>query len=186
MSEFTGQFGSGGDDLEPEREAIGPEPDVAGSRWFRRHFAGSVSIVTTVSHDTFRAATVTSASVVSLQPLLLLVSLEEDSQMVGWLEESGFFALNLLPWREQYLADQFAGFTPRAHPMFEGISHTTGETGAPLLSGSVGWADCRVTQQLHTGDHKTFIGKALQLGVGWGDRDDPLLYFMSRYRRLKP
>lgn len=160
--------------------------DDRGVRWFRRHFAAATAVVTTEAQGAFRGATVTSALIASLTPLHLLVSIDLESQMNTWLEESGFFALNILPWQEQFLADQFAGFTPRAHPQFNGIDHSIATTGAPVLVRSIAWADCRILQTLESGDHQLFIGKAEQLGGGSGDATDPLLHFVNRYRRLIP
>ena len=158
--------------------------DARGARWLRRHLAGGVTAVTTVAGGQFRAATVTACMVASIEPLQLLVSLDLESQMAEWIGASRYFAVSILPWREQFLADQFAGFTPRASPSFQGIDHFVATTGAPVLSRSIAWADCSLVQTLETGDHTLFVGQALEVGQGSGREDDPLIFYLSRYRRF--
>jgi flavin reductase (DIM6/NTAB) family NADH-FMN oxidoreductase RutF len=121
---------------------------------------------------------------VSLDPVLFLASLSLDSQMDGWLRASGAFALNILPWREQFLADQFAGQAPLAAVTFAGVEHTTSETGAPILLASIAWADCRIVDAFVTGDHRCFVGEAVAMGEGKGDAAQPLVRYSNRYRSL--
>lgn len=160
------------------------QPDTTGARWLRRHLAGGVGVLTTIVEDGYRGATITSCTFISAEPLLLLVALEFESQMLEWIEKSGCFAISMLPWREQFLADQFAGFTPRASPAFSGIDHRPGETGCPILGASTAWVDCRLHDSIETGDHRCLIGRAVALGRGSGDAENPLVYYRNRYRRL--
>jgi flavin reductase (DIM6/NTAB) family NADH-FMN oxidoreductase RutF len=119
-----------------------------------------------------------------MEPPQFLVSIELDSQMDGWLLEAALFTLNILPWGQQFFADQFAGFTPLASPTFRGIDHFFSVTGAPILRESIAWADCRIVSHLQTGDHRCFVGEAVAIGRGGGDERDPLLYYLSGYHRL--
>lgn len=177
----------------PERRKSNPlsvelhdlRPDAQGARWLRRHLPTGVTVLTTVIEGRYRGATVGSATMVSTEPLQMLVSIEQHNQMADWLAQSGYFALNMLPRSAQFLADQFAGFAPRASPRFEGILHREAESGAPILSESIVWVDCRIINSFPTGDHHCFIAEAISLGVGTGDLDDPLLYYLNRYRRFR-
>jgi flavin reductase (DIM6/NTAB) family NADH-FMN oxidoreductase RutF len=147
--------------------------------------AGGVAVITTVHGKFFRGTTVSACIPASIEPLQMLVSIEEDSQMAEWIRSSGVFAFNLLPWSEQFLADQFAGFTPVASGTFQGIRHFIGSTGAPILDGCIAWVECRVASSLQTGDHICFVGEAVAVGGGKGAADDPLVYFFNRYHRLR-
>jgi flavin reductase (DIM6/NTAB) family NADH-FMN oxidoreductase RutF len=158
--------------------------DARAARWIRRHMAGGVTVITTVHGQLFRGATVSACITASTDPFQLLVSIEEDSQMEEWIQSSGVFASHILPWTEQFLADQFAGFTPLASGTFQRIPHFIGLTGAPILEGCIAWVDCRVVSSFRTGDHTCFVGEAVRAGSGNGQADDPLVYFFNRYRRL--
>src|SRR5207302_4542903 len=129
-----------------------------------RHMAGGVTVITTVHGALYRGATVSACITASIDPFQLLISIEEDSQMEEWIQSSGVFASNVLPWSEQFLADQFAGYTPLASSKFERISHFVGPSGAPILEGSIAWADCRVESSFHTGDHVCFVGQVEGVG----------------------
>lgn len=184
MSEIFGRLGGSRDE-----EAAG-EPEILrsdsmGARWLRRHLAGGVVALTTTVDGAYRAATVSACLLTSLDPIQFLVSIELDSQMDLWLQRSRFFGLSILPWEQQFFADQFAGLTPLASPQFRGIDHFIASTGAPLLQRCIGWADCRIVATLETGDHRCFVGQAVEVGRGEGVADDPLIYFLNRYRRLR-
>lgn len=184
MGEIYGRLSGGAgpdDDVENDQEL---QADARGARWLRRHVSAPVAVITTRVASGFRGATVNAWMIASVDPPLLAVSIELDSQMDGWLQESGTFVLNLLPWSQQFLADQFAGFAPLASPTLRGIDHVLGETGAPALEAAIAWADCVVAGSVVIGDHRLFTGAIRVLGRGRGQEDDPLLYFLNRYRRL--
>lgn len=184
MSDIFGRIGGPRDERAQQRSTPQLHPDAGGGRWLRRHTAGAVVALTTVHDGKFRAATVNACIVASIVPLQVLVSLESESQMLEWVRSSGFFAISLLSWQQQLLADRFAGMAPLAPTTFSGIDHVASVTGAPLLTGSIGWADCRVLQEIETGDHVCFIAEVLALDQGSGEREDPLVYYLNRYRRL--
>jgi flavin reductase (DIM6/NTAB) family NADH-FMN oxidoreductase RutF len=178
------QSDSANDPLHTDGASAGPEVDARTARWIRRHMAGGVTVVTTVHGALYRGTTVSACITASIDPFQLLISIEEESQMEEWIRSSGVFAANLLPWSEQFLADQFAGYTPLASGTFQRIPHFIGSTGAPILEGSIAWVDCQVDSSFHTGDHVCFVGTAVGADSGKGRADDPLIYFFNRYRRL--
>lgn len=185
LSEIVGRVGGPRPEDEAElADGDTLQADARGGRWLRRNRAGGVAALTTVVEGRYRAATVTGWTVVSTEPPQILVALELDGQMEGWLRESGVFGISILGWRQQLLADRFSGFAPLASPRFAGIDHFVAVTGSPLLSDCVAWADCRIVGDIETGDHRCFIGQVVDLGRG-GDEDDPLIYFFNRYRRLR-
>lgn len=173
------------DPLQTDGVFNGSGIDASTARWIRRHMAGGVSVVTTVHGELFRGATVSACITASIDPFQLLVSIEEGSQMEEWIQSSGVFASNVLPWTEQFLADQFAGFTPLASGTFQRIPHFIASSGAPILEGCIAWVDCRVVSSMRTGDHTCFVGAAVGAGSGNGQADDPLVYFFNRYHRLR-
>lgn len=183
MSDIFGRDGQRPEMMNPEPS--GPlDLDSRGSRWLRRRLAGSVVALTCATPGGYRAATISACVAVSVEPLQFLVSIERDSQMEAWLDASGAFGVSYLTWTQQLLADRFAGFAPLAHASFRDIPHFTAVTGAPLIEGCIGWADCTVAASLETGDHRCFVGQAVAIGRGAGEAEDPLVYYLNRYHRL--
>lgn len=166
-----------------QMQSVIPDADVA--RWLRRHHPGPVTVVTTVSDEGFFGVTASSFSFVSLEPLLVFVALGVESQTGERIRESGVFGVSLLTYLQQFLSDRFAGRAPLVDRRFEGVPYVTAATGSPLLSESIAWLDCRLTGHYPGGDHIVYIGEAVSVAEGSGDSEDPLIYFNSRYRRLR-
>lgn len=184
VSEITGNLGGPRPDdatSAPVPSGVGPET----GRWLRRHLAGGVVAVTTVTDRGFRATTVSAALVASIEPLQALISMERDSQMEEWLLESRSFAVSILPWRQKLLADQFAGLAPLASSTFAGIDFFTASTGCPIIRAAIGWMDCALVTDVVTGDHRLLVGDVLAAGEGALSEAEPLIYYRNRYLRVE-
>ena len=144
-------------------------------------FAAGVTVVTTTSSLGMRGITASSFSFVSLVPPLVLVCILEDSSFVPTIEESGAFAVNVLPEDDEFLSDRFANRAPLVTAAFGGVPHRTAITGSPVLRAAIGWFDCRLFASYAGGDHRIFVGEVLDCGESDGE---PLLYYRSRYARL--
>jgi flavin reductase (DIM6/NTAB) family NADH-FMN oxidoreductase RutF len=150
-----------------------------------RRFAAGVTVVTATSDEGYQGITVSAFSLVSLTPPLVLVCINEFSQLLDAIHSSGAFAATILSSRQELLAERFAGRAPRPDSNFSEIAHRTLLTGAPVFDGGLAWLDCRLQQVIPAGDHTIFLGTVVAAGVSEG-QDDPLIYFGSQYRRLAP
>jgi flavin reductase (DIM6/NTAB) family NADH-FMN oxidoreductase RutF len=147
---------------------------------FRRvmgSFASGVTVVTVKVNDAeptgFTANAVTS---LSIEPRMLLVCVNEQSSTLALIEEAGSFVVNILSARQQETAQQFA---TRRDNRFEGVRWRPGqETGAPVLDGSLAYAECRLHGTAKGGDHVILMGEIL---AGDANEAEPLLYFRGRY-----
>jgi flavin reductase (DIM6/NTAB) family NADH-FMN oxidoreductase RutF len=175
----------------PERQIEGLEAaDEAGidsdALWSAaRRFAAGVTVVTATGDEGYLGITVSAYSLASLAPPLVLVCINEFSQLLDAIQASGAFAATILSSRQELIAERFAGRAPRPASDFGDIPHRTLLTGAPVLEGGLAWLDCRLQQTIPTGDHMIFLGTVVAAGVAEG-LDDPLVYFGSQYRRLAP
>lgn len=124
-----------------------------------------------------RGMTATAVCSVSLDPPLVMACMSRASTTHAAVEESGVFALNILPEVAQALAGRFAS---PGLGKFEGVETRAGTTGAPLLALAIAHCDCRVEQSVDAGDHTIFIGRAVSADAGPQDAD-PLVYFRGRY-----
>lgn len=144
-------------------------------------FASGVTVVTTKHGDTPIGITASSFTSLSLNPPLVLVSLDKKLFTHNVIAESGFFAVNVLSARQLEIGMRFAGMRPEVKDRFAGLDIHTSETGAPLLPDSLAWVDCKVWNMYDGGDHTIFVGEVKDLSVS--DVDMPLLYHNRLWRR---
>jgi len=135
--------------------------------FFRRvmgQFATGVTIVTTRSQKGITGLTVNSFTSVSLNPLLILVSIDLRSQSLSFLREGGIFAINILTQEQEALARCFASSSEERYTYFCHARHHIAATGAPILDGTLAFIDARVTAEYPGGDHALFLGQVEAMG----------------------
>ena len=147
-------------------------------------FATGVTVVTTMSGGRPFGLTVSSFCSVSLEPRLVLVSIDQAALSRPHVADSGVFAVNILSSQQQFLADRFAGRGPLVDGKFDGVPYRTVTTGSPILEGALGWVDCRVVDRVPAGDHVLFIGEVVETGID--ESAEPLVYFHRRFTHLAP
>lgn len=134
--------------------------------------AGAVSVLATRDGDGYRGLTLTSLTSVSLEPPLVLVSLDRLAQTRDLVLESGGFSVSVLSRAHDFLADRFSGRAPVVDRSWREVSHFLTPGGLPVLEGSLAWFECRVAQVHEAGDHDLVVGAVEACGTGPGD---PLL-----------
>ncbi|MGE3272500.1 MAG: flavin reductase family protein [Chloroflexota bacterium] len=143
-------------------------------------FASSVTVITCKGSDgSLRGLTATAFSSVSLEPRLCLVGVDNRSESVGIIKETGHFVVNILAHDQEEISRRFASKIP---DKYEGVEYRLGpETGAPILEGVLAWIECKLYSAVDGGDHTVFIGEILD---GTANEGTPLLYFRGQYRHL--
>ena len=147
-------------------------------------FSAGVTVVTTYYSEGLHGLTLNAFMVVSLDPPLLLISIDSLTRSTEYIGASSAFAVSLLNDRQEFLSERFAGRAPLVNQRFDGVPHHIEVTGAPVIEGSLGWFDCRVEQTFTAGDHTLFIGRVVALGEG--PIENALAYFHRRYHSLEP
>jgi flavin reductase (DIM6/NTAB) family NADH-FMN oxidoreductase RutF len=152
------------------------------SRLFRRtcaQFATGITVVTvTDSEGQPHGLTVNSFSSISLNPPLVLVSIDLRSSVLAHLMSNPGFAINVLADHQEAVSRVFS--TP-ASRRFEDVSWRQGELGAPLLDDCLAHLECSTVQSLDAGDHTVLIGEVRRAVYREGK---PLIYFNSGYQNL--
>src|SRR5215467_567096 len=148
-------------------------------------FATGVSVLT-VERSAGRAHGMTANSLtsVSLDPLLLLVCVDQRAQFLPMVKEKRKFGVNVLKEEQQPISRYFA--QPEENPSVEaqlGIRYRWTETGIPLLDDALVHIACNVVASYIAGDHTIFIAEVESAEVFDGE---PLLYFRGSYRRVHP
>jgi len=151
-------------------------------RALMRQWATGVTLVTSQDGRGPHGMTVSSFTSLSLDPPLIMVSLERGTRTHDMVSQSGRFAVVVLRASQRELAERFAGAIPDAEPRFAGVTYETSPAGLPIPSGSLAYLDCEVEQSHPAGTHTIFVGRVL--GGAASDGSDPLLYYNRAYRRL--
>jgi 3-hydroxy-9,10-secoandrosta-1,3,5(10)-triene-9,17-dione monooxygenase reductase component len=122
--------------------------------------------------------TANSFASLSLDPPLVLWSLRHASAQLAAFSQARHFAVNVLAEAQVDLSRRFASST--ADRFAEG-AWTTGQGGAPVLSGCAAVFECEMVSQQPAGDHQLFIGRVLALMEA---PVPPLLFQAGHYRLL--
>jgi flavin reductase (DIM6/NTAB) family NADH-FMN oxidoreductase RutF len=146
------------------------------------HFASGVTIMTTTASGRMHGMTVSAFASQSLDPLLILVSVERSTEMHTLVMASQAFAINVLGEHAEGTARFFADNARLKGPEFADGAYHIGVNGAPLLDEAVAHLEATVHSTFEAGDHSVIVGRVTALEV----RSDlpPLIYYRSGYRRL--
>lgn len=141
-------------------------------------FATGVTVVTTALGDgRVHAMTANAFCAASLDPPLVLISLDQKSRMHDVLARSGVYGVSVLASNQEALSRHFAGCSkPDLHVSF------TWWKDCPLLAEALVWLVCRVTDAHPAGDHTLYIGQVESLHHS--DKHTPLLFYRSVYTVL--
>jgi flavin reductase (DIM6/NTAB) family NADH-FMN oxidoreductase RutF len=156
--------------------------DKGSFRHAMSHFASGVTIMTTTAAGRMHGMTVSAFASQSLDPLLILVSVERSTTMHKLVMESRAFAINILGERAEGTARFFADNARLDGPEFNEGAYHLGVTGAPILEEATAYLEATLDRTLEAGDHTIMVGRVVALKVV---RDAaPLLYYRSGYRGL--
>ena len=157
--------------------------DAAGYRNLVGHFATGVTVLTTAVGTRLHGMTANALTSVSLDPMLLLVCIDESAHAHAELLEGGRFAVNILGAEQEELSRLFAASNEPEEGRLGGAEYHLGPNGQPILDGCLAYMECRVADRFVSGDHTVFIGEVLG-GETHGDTP-PLLFYRGGYHRIE-
>lgn len=109
------------------------------------------------------AAWVTQAS---FAPAMVVVSIESESRALPMLRDAKAFALNVLTAEQRDVATRLGVSSTAAPPKLAGIPTKPGPaTGVPVLTGALGWLECRMVATMPAGDHTLVLGEVVEAGA---------------------
>jgi flavin reductase (DIM6/NTAB) family NADH-FMN oxidoreductase RutF len=140
------------------------------------HFTTGVTVITCAGADgTPHGATVNAFTAVSLEPPLVLVSLDRRSRLCALLEAAPF-TVNVLEASQKDLALHFAG-----RPNQDVIWDPESDCGAPQLAGALAHIACTPWEHHDGGDHVLYLGEVQQFRIHSGQ---PLLFHTGKFHHL--
>jgi flavin reductase (DIM6/NTAB) family NADH-FMN oxidoreductase RutF len=159
--------------------------DQAAFRRASGRFASGIVVVSTSLDGVSHAMTATAFTAVSLEPLLVLVCAEKIARFHDAVLAAGTWAVSVLGEESEKAA---AWLATRGRPLtgqLDAFRHHAGPvTGAPILDDAISALECRTSAVHDGGDHSIVVGEVVSVIEPRGD-GAPLLYYASRYRRLR-
>lgn len=131
-----------------------------------------VTIITTSNEEGNPVGlTVNSFASVSLDPLLVLWSLDRKSSYLDAFKNAEGFAVHILAEDQSELCWAFAG---KSTDRFSMANWSHSNNNLPVISGSLGVMECKTVQSIDAGDHIIFIGQIIDIKK---QDKEPMLYF---------
>jgi flavin reductase (DIM6/NTAB) family NADH-FMN oxidoreductase RutF len=150
-------------------------------RKFRKalgRFASGITVVTTAHEGSTYGMTANAFVSVSLDPPLVLVSVDNRANMHKILPHSGRYGVSVLSDQQEDLSQHFAG-----QPKEDLEIPFVWQHDVSLLDGALVHLVCRVVVDAHPAeDHTLYIGQAEYLTYEDGA---PLLFYTRTYRNLE-
>jgi flavin reductase (DIM6/NTAB) family NADH-FMN oxidoreductase RutF len=150
------------------------------SQQFRQalgQFATGVTVVTARSAAGERVGlTVSSFNSVSLEPPLVLWSLNRTSHSMTAFDKVTHYAIHVLGADQQALGERFAG--PR-DLRWGHLTHSWSAEGSPLLPGCLAVFECVDHSRHEAGDHVIFVGRVMR--CTGESAQPPLLYHGGQF-----
>jgi flavin reductase (DIM6/NTAB) family NADH-FMN oxidoreductase RutF len=139
-------------------------------------FATGITVVTTLTPDGKREGlTANSFAALSLDPPLVLWSLNRKAKSRPSFEQSRHFAINVLAAHQRHISNHFA--QPQADK-FAAIACQPGLGGCPTFPDCLALFECRLERTVAGGDHVLFIGRVERFRWRAGE---PLVFSAGHY-----
>lgn len=147
-------------------------------------FATGVTVATTFAGAHDHAMTANSITSISLDPILMLISVEQDARWHEAVQDSGVWGLSVLGFHQRATATWLSTPGRPLHGQLDRVAHHRGSaTGVALLDGALAIFECRTTAIHPAGDHSLVVGEVLALEIP-GEVGPALVHFRGRYGPL--
>lgn len=122
--------------------------------------------------------TVNSFASVSLDPALVLWSIQNDSECFPVFENIEKYGINILSAEQMDTSNQYA--KKGQHDLLAD-DVVIGDTGVPLIKGAITSFECESWARYDGGDHQILVAEVKAMRAADGE---PLLFFAGGYREL--
>lgn len=139
------------------------------------HFATGITIVTSETEAGTHGFTANSFTSISLDPMLVLVSVDRKTKALNILKDNNFI-VNILKQNQQDIAMHFAGRTQDPEP-FEWEEGLFGNR----IKDSLAYIECVPWRTYDGGDHVLFLGEVKRFEYSGGK---PLAYYRGKFSEV--
>ncbi len=146
-------------------------------------FATGVTVVTVEREPgTVFGMTANSFTSVSLNPMLILVCVDERAKILPLLHKKKRFGISVLKHGQQAISEYFAQSEQNSEAEHRlALHYRSTSNGVPVLEGTLLQLSCSVAAAHVAGDHTIIVGKVEDGKIQSGE---PLLFFRGEYRHI--
>ncbi|OWT61721.1 flavin reductase family protein [Candidimonas nitroreducens] len=138
-------------------------------------FATGITVVTARSpNGQDFGLTATSFNSVSLDPPMILWSLDRGSSNAEAFSKVDAFAIHVLAADQEHICKQFS---TKGIDRFAGIDCTRGQAGMPLITDCAAVFECRIAHRYDGGDHIIIVGEVLSYVA---THKSPLIFYRGK------
>ncbi|SET60014.1 NADH-FMN oxidoreductase RutF, flavin reductase (DIM6/NTAB) family [Oceanobacillus limi] len=140
-------------------------------------FATGVTVVTTQFGEEIHGMTANAFMSVSLNPKLVLISIDHKANMIDYINNTGKFAISILNEGQKDISAYFAGQNQESREIdFNWFNDM------PTIKESLANLTCEVHDSVVAGDHTLYIGKVTDIKITDGE---PLAFYEGKYRQMQ-
>ncbi|MEI8609116.1 flavin reductase family protein [Enterovibrio norvegicus] len=143
-------------------------------------FATGVTVITARHEGEDYGLTCSSFNSVSLEPAIVLWSLNSGSSSKAPILESGGYTVSVLAVEHSELAMKFCRGSHEER--FSDVDIERAPSGRAIISGAVAWFDCDMHGVVAAGDHDIMLGKVTDFSSG--REGSGLVFEQSRFGRV--
>ncbi len=148
-------------------------------RQVMRQWTTGVAVVTTRAGQHTHGMTVNSFTSVSLEPPMITVTMAKDTRTFALVLESRMIGITVLRAGQEEISDRFAGRIGEDGDRFAGLETFSMASGAPLISGGLGYLDCKIVHQYEMQNSVLFVAEVIDARLENGAA--PLIYHNREY-----
>jgi 3-hydroxy-9,10-secoandrosta-1,3,5(10)-triene-9,17-dione monooxygenase reductase component len=141
-------------------------------------FPTGVAVVATAHEGVRYGMTINSLTSISLEPMLVMVSLVTGSLTGSMILARGAFTINLVGEHQEELSRRFVA---KLADRFATVPLRERSDDLPVIAGTSGYLVCRLFKVDEVGDHTVVYGEVTECGEG---DHAPLVYFDGSYGRV--
>lgn len=147
------------------------------------HFSTGVTVVTVErAPGLVHGMTANSFTSVSLEPMLILVCVDQRAKLLPLLEKKRRFGVSVLKQGQEAISEYFAkGEQSEEAEERLSIRYDWTRGGIPLLEDTILRLTCSVVASYITGDHTIFVGEVESAEMSEGE---PLVFYRGEYRKI--
>lgn len=138
-------------------------------------FVTGITIITINKNNNFIGKTVNSFASLSLNPPLVLFSIDKKSSSLKDYMKTSFMGINILSDKQKNLSKYFS----TNKPLWGSTENFLSKNKIPMIKNALVNMNCKKIKTINIGDHIIFICKILEAETN--DKIKPLIYSKSQY-----